>query len=357
VSERAALWGRLRDAALVQGDAPAPGEDRAPWFVRVMLGFAGWLGALFLLLFVGIGMASLIKNAAACVAVGALVCGGAGWLLRSWRGDFASQFGFAFSLAGQGLLALGIAGLVGERKLTSIAGLLALQQAALFILVPSFSHRIWCAWSASYAAVFALGNAGLHAFGPAAITAAFLFVWLREFEHAPTATLRRAAGYGLALTALTVTVMHGALWHAFVSLVIGRSGAYGQTMAWAGAASSALVLIAAVVMLLRREGLALGSGPGKIALTAAIVVGAASLKAPGLGPAVSILVVGYANGNRVLAGAGIAALVGYLGHYYYAMQTTLLEKSALLAATGIALLIARVALRRWWPLQEEAAHA
>ena len=43
----------------------------------------------------------------------------------------------------------------------------------------------------------------------------------------------------------------------------------------------------------------------------------ASLAAPGLAPAVAILVLGYANGNRVLTGLGILVLLGYLSYYYY----------------------------------------
>jgi uncharacterized membrane protein len=62
-----------------------------------------------------------------------------------------------------------------------------------------------------------------------------------------------------------------------------------------------------------------------------------------------VLVIGFANGNRVLAGLGIIAMLGYLSHYYYSLQITLLEKSAVLACTGIALLAARVALQRYWP--------
>jgi uncharacterized membrane protein len=68
-------------------------------------------------------------------------------------------------------------------------------------------------------------------------------------------------------------------------------------------------------------------------------------------------VVGFANGNRVLIGLGIAALVGYLSHYYYSLQATLLEKSVLLMCTGLVLLAARFALHRWWPLSKEQAHA
>ena len=78
----------------------------------------------------------------------------------------------------------------------------------------------------------------------------------------------------------------------------------------------------------------------------------ASLKAPGVGAATAILVLGYANGNRVLAGLGIATLIAYLSHYYYNLEATLLEKSILMMATGAALIAARFALHRGWPHKE-----
>ena len=153
-----------------------------------------------------------------------------------------------------------------------------------------------------------------------------------------------------------LSVIYRAPWYLLLAGLYPRPLAF-DWLFWAGAAASGAVLVAAIALLLRREGVPLASGPGRLALAAALIVAVASLKAPGLGPVLSILVIGFANGNRVLAGVGVIALLGYLSHYYYSMQTTLLEKSALLAATGAALLLARLALHRWWPLQPEGARA
>jgi uncharacterized membrane protein len=96
-------------------------------------------------------------------------------------------------------------------------------------------------------------------------------------------------------------------------------------------------------------------------LVGALILGLLSIKAPGAGPAAAILIVGFANADRVLAGLGIFALLGYLFHYYYSLEATLLEKSGLLVAAGIALLVARLAMRYWWPESPrdnaEASHA
>jgi len=354
---RETLWGRLRDAGLVEGEVPGIAASRSPWYVRVMLGIAGWIGALFLLGFVGVGFAFVMKSAAAAFVVGAGVCAGATLLFRAAaRSDFMSQFGFAVSLAGQALLLYALVQWFGH-SFTAAALAIALQQALLFVLVPNFIHRVWTAWTGAYAAVYALGHAGLQAFAPAAVTLGFLWPWLAEFEYPRRGELLRAAGYGLALAAVQTAVMHGSLWALWLAEAGGRQVLGGRGLTGLGNLASGLVLVWAVLRLLRREGVGLDAAHGRIALAGAVLLALVSLAAPGVGPATAILVVGYANGNRVLAGLGIVALLGYLSHYYYALHATLLDKSALLAGTGLVLLVARFALRRWWPAATQGRHA
>ena len=353
---RDALWSRLRERGLVEGELPSPGEARSPWFVRAMLGIAGWIGALFLLGFVGAAFAFILKSSAASVLAGAGACAAAVVLFRAApRNDFVAQFGLAVSLAGQVMLVMGVGQWFG-RSSSGTALYIALQQALLFVLVPNFVHRVWAAWSSALAVAFAMLELGLYAFTPAVMTAAFLWVALREFELARHGAAARTAVYGLALAAVQAAVMHGGVTEMLI-----RSREHGLSLGeaglWLGRFASLAVLLWAVVMLLRREGLALSSGQGRIGLAGALILGVASFKAPGVAPAAAILIVGYANADRVLSGLGILALLGYLSSYYYWLQATLLEKSALLAATGVALLVARFALRHWWPANGEARHA
>lgn len=354
---RSDLWAGLSRAGLVEGEMPAHGEAKSPWFVRLMLGFAGWLGALFLLGFVGAGFAFVMRSAEASLVVGAGACAAAVAIFRAApRSDFTAQFGLAVSLAGQALLMFGLSKWFG-RSLQSAALVFAIQEAVLFFLVPNYLHRVLCAWWGALALAWVIVDAGYYALAPALVTAGFLWVWLAEFDFGRRAAMARAGGYGLALAAVQTAVMHGDLWYAWMARHGLGSAAGMSAMDWLGRGASAAVLLWAVVRLLAREGLALGSGQGRIGLAGALILGAASLKAPGVGPAAAILVVGYANGNRVLAGLGIAALLGYLSHYYYSLQATLLEKSAILAGTGLALLAARLVLHRWWPEEKEATHA
>lgn len=355
---RAMLWERLAGASLVDGDLPEAGEASSPWFVRVMLGFAGWLGAGFLLSFVGAAFAFVFRSASSMLFLGACACAAAVAIFRvAPKNDFLAQFGLAVSFAGQALILIGLADVFRSFNPTQFALCFMLLQAVLFVLVPNYLHRVLSALGAALAALWLIIDAGLFAFAPAAMTAAFLAAWLVEFDFEKHGPLLRSGGYGLAIAAVLTSVLHGGLWLGWMVSRGHGQPVGGEAVQWLGHGASVLVLIGAVVALLRREGLELGSGQGRVGLCAALILGLASFKAPGVAPATAILVVGYANGNRVLAGLGIVALLGYLSHYYYSMQTTLLFKSGLLAATGLALLGARLVLHRWWPEAKETSHA
>jgi hypothetical protein len=356
-AQRSELWDRLRSAQLVAGEMPDAGEARVPWFVRLMLGVAGWIGALFLLGFVGAAFAFVFRNSWAALVMGAAACGVAIAIFRAApKSDFMAQFGLAVSLAGQFMLAYGLADQLG-RGARQLALILLLQEAALFLLIPNFLHRLLCAWGGALAATWLVIDLGYAPLAPALVTAAFLWVWLSEFDFGRHGAVARAGGYGLALAAVQTTIMHGGLWTLMLAELGRRAAPQAPAIAWIGQAASAAVLLWAVFKLLRREGVGISSGQGKVGIAAALILGAASFKAPGVAPAVAILIAGYANGHRELAGLGILALLGYLSHFYYALHETLLYKSALLAITGILLLAARLAMRRWWPEKEEIAHA
>jgi len=358
---REALWAKLKDGGVVDGATPEAGDASAPWFVRVMLGIAGWIGALFLLGFIGAGCAFLLKSSGAAFAVGVGACAAAVAIFRAApKNDFVAQFGLAVSLAGQVLMVFGASEWF-DRSASGIALYLAVQQALLFVVVPNFVHRLWTSWSGALAVVYVLVEAGLFGFTPAVTTAAFAAVALYEFKGARQGALVRAAVYGLALAAVQTAVLQGDLLGEWI-FDHGRHGvALGGTGVWLARIASLGVWVGALAMLLRRENVALSSRPGHLGLLGALILGLIAIKAPGIGPATVILLLGYANADRVLVGLGIFAQLGSLSHYYYSLHTTLLEKSGWLVATGIGLLVARLALRRWWPDDQnkntEASHA
>ncbi len=358
---REALWEQLRGAGLVEGAFPDRAAAGSPWFVRVMLGCAGWFGAVFLLGAVGVGLQGVFGVTSALLVLGAIACTVATVIFRGApRSAFLAQFAFAVSLAGQALLLFGWVKLF-ERTASGVAFAFALQQALLFVLMPNPLHRVWTAWSGAHAVTIVLAELGWHPFAPAVVTAGCLAVWLHELAQPRRGGLLRAGGYGLALAAVQVAVQYGGKWDHWLARNDGQSVPVGELVTWAGALAGAAVLLWLVLTLLRRAGVPPASGPGKIVIVGATILALTTIKAPGLAPAVAVLLVGFANGNRVLVGLGIFALLGYLSAFYYSLQETLLVKSALLASTGAALLLVRLLLHRWWPTpattQEENRHA
>lgn len=349
------LWLRLKEAGLADGELPLATESATPWYIRTMLGIAGWIGALFLLGFISAGFAFAMESAPAALAVGAMLCTVATLMFRARPNDFAAQFAFALSLAGQVLILIGLyKGLPGQT--TAIALLMAGVQGALFLLIPNCLHRTWSAMIGIYAATVTLKEFGLYPYTPALLIAAHAWLWLNEFKYPERGPMVRALGYGLATVSL-LTLFQSA-WISSPSGLAHLSAP--DTLApWIGSGLIACVLFWTVFKLLHREGLTSDGGPARAALIAAAILALLSLKAPGIGLTVVILLTGFAQGNRVLAGLGLLGLLAYLSHYYYLLNITLLDKSMLLTASGLALLTARLAFKRLWPTcgAEENNHA
>jgi len=336
VTSSADLWAKLAAAGLTAGDMPAE-EAHSPWYVRVMLGIAGWLAAAFLLGFVGVGFAFVMKSQTASVAVGFMLIAAAYAVFRmAPRNDFSAMFGLAVSFAGQALVAFGIMGLL-ERHLTDAAPytLLALIEAALAVVMPNFIHRVVSAYGAALAFVYACEVSGFHALAAGILAASVALVWLQEARFGKFVAAALPIGYGLTLGLIQVEGM--ASWRHSLALLLHEKSLLGASP-WIGEALVAIALLASAWVLMRRAEWKPGEPRTLLGLAAAALIGLASFKAPGIGAGLMIVLVGFANGNRVLAGLGIASLLFYISSYYYLLDTTLLAKSGVLLATGAVLL-------------------
>jgi len=344
---REQLWQRLRDAALVEGVVPPTNAPDSPWYVRLMLGAAGWIGALFLLGFVGAGLAFVFERAPIAMVAGLVACAGAYAIFRAGRASvLAGQFALAVSLAGQVMFAFGVFGVLDR---PGAAGWLVIAafEAALALAMANSVHRVWSAFAAVAALSAAMSSLGVHQLVPGATAVAFAIVWLNEFEWSPHGTIARPIGYGLAAGLLQVDAQ--ILWGELGTLIGARGAepwAHGLGR-WIGAALVGLAFVYAVWRLLEREGVPPASRAGGGLLAASALLMIASLPAPGVPAALLVVLLAFANGNRPLLGLGLLGLAGYLSHYYYQLQTTLLVKSVVLATTGLLLLAIRYVALRW----------
>ncbi|MGH7909721.1 MAG: DUF4401 domain-containing protein, partial [Thermodesulfobacteriota bacterium] len=348
------LWETLCAAGVASGQAPADTGPHSPWYVRAMLGVAGWIAAAFLFGFVGQALPWVVDSKVAALAVGALMIAAAYALFRVEVGrDFLGQFALAMSLAGQALAAVGVFGVFQREALAWAA--IGAGEALLAVLLPSFVHRVWSSYATAMCVALALAEGGAAVLAAGAVGAGAAWLWSRELEWAARSSMVRPIAYGLALG--LIQIQGDAL---FTQGLLGTLAEDRDQAAWAqpwvGEILTGLVLVGAVVHLVAGDS-RLARRDAMIALAAAVGFALLSLRAPGIATGVMLVALGFAGGNRVLTGLGIAALLFYLGAYYYTLQATLLAKSAVLAATGAALLAARWALPRWLFRRREDARA
>ncbi|MBI5484230.1 MAG: DUF4401 domain-containing protein [Deltaproteobacteria bacterium] len=354
-TSRTHLWQRLQEAGLVAGDPPfAPAS---PWFVRLMLGIAGWIGALFILGFIGTGFAMVMRNAGSAAFAAILCCGGAYALFRlPSKGDFTSQFGLATGLAGQALFAIAISQHFSTDKSVGFF-LFFCVEAALTLLMPNFMHRIFSTLGAVGAASFGLAQAGLHGVALPLTAAGCALVWRGEMRLAARADLWQPVGYGLALGVLQ-TATTSLMGREMLSL-FGRDKG-GWLLKHGAEVGTSLVIIVVLVVtvnILRELVIEPFSSEGIAILGCAVLTLAVSFPAHGFAAALLILILGFAGGNRILFGLGLLALVSFLSHYYYQMRETLLFKSLILAAIGLFMIGCRWLLLKLYPAKETRIHA
>jgi hypothetical protein len=334
----AELWSKLAATGLAAGDMPVVEEAHTPWYVRVMLGAAGVIAAVFLLAFVGAGLSFVIKSEAFSVLAGLLLVAAAyGLFTAGPRSDFVAMFALAVSLAGQALLAFGIF-MMFEGRGTLPYAVFALVEATLALVIPSFIHRAGTAYAAALAFEYACYAAGIWYLPVGVLGVAVAASWLSEARLAKFHSVAAPISYGLTLAFIQ---MESTPLFRHTIGIRSDSRVMEYASAWTGEALVAAALVATVWLLIRRAGWASTSPRAVLALGAALAFGAASFNAPGIAGGLMIVVLGFANGNRVLTGLGIAALLFYVFAYYYLLQETLLFKSGVLLATGFVLLVAR----------------
>lgn len=341
------LWERLRRARLVEGDVPT--GHSSPWYIRTMLGIAGWIGAFFILGFIGTGFAMVMRSTGAASLAAILCCGGAYAIFRlPSKGDFAGQFGLAVGLAGQALFAIAIAKEVGA-GISLGCFMFFCVEALLTVLMPNFMHRIFTTVAAVTALFLASAQAGLQGVVLSVTAAACALVWRREMRLAARAELWQPVGYGLALGVLQLAASSAAGEALLSGLHHGEADWLQRHGNDVGTALVAVIFLAVTVQILKELDIEVSTREGIAIVSCVALIMAVSFPTHGLAAAALILILGFAGGNRVLFGLGLLAVASFLSHYYYQMRETLLVKSMILAATGALLLLARWGLLRVIP--------
>ncbi|HEY8907532.1 MAG TPA: DUF4401 domain-containing protein, partial [Rhodoferax sp.] len=284
-----------------------------PWYISLLLGVSGWLAGVFMLGFV----AMLFRpDSTGAAAVSGVVLLAAAWGLyqADREGAFTSQLALALSIAGQCLMLFAIN--EHRHSIAAIAGSAIVLQAVMVLLMPNPLHR-------TLSTLFAMiAWAVMLRFG--------LFdepEWNSSRADAPSlapALLGWVLAWGPMLAALWWLVRTEAQWMArgwaavvrpvLVGLIVGLAFATlasqpFEEFRWWGTAQAR---------------------PAWLALWPLLSAGAA----------LSAVAAAFALRSRALIGACIVAVLLHISHFYYALGTSLLIKSLLMLAMGVALLLA-----------------
>lgn len=339
---------RLREAGIALQPANDQGPS-APWYLLVLQGIGGWLSALFLMGFVGLGFLQVLDNAAFSFVLGAALLGGAYALLRRPQSIFLEQLVLAFSLAGQLLVAYAIGRWIDDINALFWVGLLVLH-ALLAVLMASNLHRIFSTLFAALS-LFFLGVETSAPYLVAPLTLAIACgLWLNEFRypHRREALKSVAMGLTLALLVMQYLIRFPELLESGMTAV--------WVPHWLGEWLTGAPLGYLAYWVFKTNEVALSSRTIAAGAAALIALCLGSSFAYGLTQGAVLFALGFAISHRLLTGLGIVSLLFSISTYYYRLDLTLLEKSATLLALGLVLLAIRHLMRRRWSSSDGEVH-
>ena len=307
------------------GDTPAPSIDR-PWYIGLMLGVAGWIAGIFILLFVAL----LFKpgGAGSAIVIGVVLLGIAWGLFTFDReGAFVSQLALALSVAGQFAMLFGMHELLFKHSsgFPGLALIALVLQLVLVVVMPSRLHRTMSGLFACIAWAilirFSLWDKGGWTFSggeprampsPAAALWGWAIVWLPVGAVLYLAILREAEWMARGWAAIVRPACNGLIAGIAVGTLLSEPF---ESFTWMGSAPH------------KENWLVLWP------LLAALA-------------SVGAMVAAFALGSRGLLATCVVAALLHMTHFYYAMGTTLLVKSVTLLVLGALLMGAAQYLKR-----------
>jgi hypothetical protein len=308
-------------------------EDAGPWFVKLLMGMGAWIAGLLIALGLLVGSRGWGDRFPTAV-LGILLCAGACAGRWAAREPFGIQLAMAVSVAGQAMAAVGFG---------SFAAMVGLE-GALVVLHRDPVHRALSTGAAGAFLCCLLESAGLAWLG-VPVLGGLLLGWGAIPPSAwPMGMIpfRRPVLLGLA-----GAFCGASLWSAFQGVSTpAHLDASLEATSWlfqrlAGNLLPGLLLGVAVLGVLRRLGVGLASPTGGAILLGWAGLTVAGLLVPGVPGMFLVLVLAMEAREPVLALLATLAGLLFLGYFYYDLETTLLAKSGILAASGGLLLLLR----------------
>jgi len=304
-----------------------------PVYIRLLSGFGAWVAAPFLFGFL-ILIDLIGKNPQSMLAAGVISLASAVILAKIRRSAFLVQFALALSFAGHLLILYSLDTSLNYK----IVGTLAIAQILLCLLVyPFFKNAVYRfampLLAVALVAAWIFISKHYHALH---ILVAFqtlscggLFLWKKEINALKPLNYVFAVG-------LPATVALVVLLNIFEPGHI-LTPYWPSTAILASGMVCLLVLLAGGLDSLKKEWMVL-------AIAVSCLLGA--FTTPGVLVAIGLLVLGYGKGDKILTAVAFIFLPVFLVLFYYALDVSLLNKSYILAGSGMALLLVRWALKQ-----------
>ncbi len=328
----------------------APDTDQSfPWFISLFrLGTMAFTAALLVVfIFITLGAdAGTAWAAGLCASAAGIV------LARAKPGRLAQEAGLVLGAAG---VFMSVGGLYALDDPAAVArgGLILAYGLAMYRLAGNAVLRFLCAFAVLVAllvlgwpegaAVPGLLDGGASLSG--ALPAYFRLWWLAVAAVLAWAIGQQRRRWGVMPLAWALScVVQLLAWTAPAPAVFGLSSAWGGApevaLLWLACAALPVCVLAAVLW--RAPGVPPALRPAAPAALALASVG--WMGAPGVSMALLWLVLARAFGSRSLLAFAVLGLLAYLSRFYYMLDSTLLQKSLVLALTGGWLALAGLAL-------------
>ena len=319
-------------------------REHLPWYLRVLTGGAAWIGSLFLLS-TALGIVALVLGErvdAAAVLLGLGLMPGGVRLRNSARGELARQAALVSVIAGQ-LLVIGGAGSIADH--VTAGAIVALLSSVLLVIAFDDAVYGFCGTLGVVAAILVLAS-DWHVPYALGLVIALVSVAPVAIWRGGSAMLREHHRLDPVAWACVVATCGLLLVQTIVDGVTGRATPPSDLVGlllptpWPLAVLFASLLVWLGLQVARDHG-STPTDPGPAAALLAVgVLGLLTLPTPAVTGALLLVVLGFDRRRAGVAALAAAFLIAFLGLHYYSLALTLLQKSAVLMASGAVCLAA-----------------
>ena len=308
----------------------------SPWYIKLLQGFSGWLGAFFFLIFFGGFFSTILKidinkYPLSLIPVGILLIAIAYNNLKEKQSDFNEQFTLAFSVTGQALIILSIVLFFKNTNSIGIYVFVVLFQAFLVWLIHNYIHRMLSTFFMISASAYIFGSYLFLLILVSIIT----WIWMNEFKfkiHKQIESIAYGLTFSLVNLLFSLPFVHN------ISYIYHKNALFLNTPLWLIYISSFASLSYIVYLILKDLD---KLNDKKVLISSMIVVLFISIitsQIQGLIICIILLLIGFAHSFKLLIGLGIFGTIAFISNYYYYTGETLLDKSILLAILGLVFL-------------------